>query len=141
MTVLIQGGRRSGRTSRLVERVMEDPYAILVVHSEDERRRIIREYHLPPFQIVGPHHSTRGRQGRLYVDNADLVMAALLGQVPHACVFEGDELSGCAKRGCCEVLTPWNSFGTKNGKVWCLHGHIPRLARLRVWWQERTREW
>lgn len=120
---------------------MEDPDAILMVHSEHERRRIIRDFGTRPEQVVAPQHNLRGRQGHLYVDNAELVMAAIFGQVPYACVFEGDELSGCAKRGCCNVLKPWNSFETKDGKVYCLFGHVPRLARLRVWWQERTREW
>lgn len=47
-------------------------------------------------------------------------------------------LRGCAKRGCCAVNRPWEQFGTRGGKTWCL-GHIPPWARLRIELQERTR--
>lgn len=47
------------------------------------------------------------------------------------------ESRGCARRGCCSVNAPWETF-TSRGKTYCL-GHIPLRARLRVWWQERRR--
>lgn len=47
-----------------------------------------------------------------------------------------EKSTGCAKRGCCAVNAPWQAFGTRDGKTWCL-SHIPWTARLRVWWQER----
>ncbi|MDQ3274638.1 MAG: hypothetical protein M3Q39_06295 [Actinomycetota bacterium] len=54
---------------------------------------------------------------------------------------ERGELSGCAKRGCCEVLTPWQSFGVgcPTRKVYCLR-HIPLYYRLKVARQERRND-
>jgi hypothetical protein len=45
-------------------------------------------------------------------------------------------LYGCAKRGCDRINTDYEAFGCGD-KSYCLHGHIPRRALLRVWWQER----
>jgi hypothetical protein len=45
-------------------------------------------------------------------------------------------LYGCARRGCDAVNPDYLAFGA-HGKSWCL-GHRPLLARLRVWWQERS---
>jgi hypothetical protein len=52
----------------------------------------------------------------------------------------GGKLSGCAKRGCCRVLTDYQSFGVgcPTRLVYCLE-HIPLRYRVKVWWQERRR--
>lgn len=49
-----------------------------------------------------------------------------------------EKSAGCARRGCCAVNPPWETFTTRNGKTWCL-AHVPLTARVRVWWQERRR--
>lgn len=46
-----------------------------------------------------------------------------------------EPLDTCAKRGCDALNPRWMSFGTRNGKTWCL-GHVPHRARIRVWLQE-----
>lgn len=39
-------------------------------------------------------------------------------------------LYGCAKRGCDAVDPDYLSYGTRDGKSWCL-GHVPLRIRLR----------
>ncbi len=47
------------------------------------------------------------------------------------------ESRGCAKRGCCAVNSPWLTFSSGTS-TYCL-GHIPLVARARIWWQEMWR--
>lgn len=44
---------------------------------------------------------------------------------------------GCAKRGCDAVNPAYLSFGTREGKGYCLH-HIPWRSRLRLWKQDKA---
>jgi hypothetical protein len=46
-------------------------------------------------------------------------------------------LYGCAKRGCDRINLDYETFGTREGKGYCL-SHIPLRSRLRLWWQERS---
>lgn len=46
-------------------------------------------------------------------------------------------LYGCAKRGCDRINLDYESFGTREGKGYCLN-HIPLRSRLRLWRQERS---
>jgi hypothetical protein len=45
-------------------------------------------------------------------------------------------LYGCAKRGCDRINLDFESFGTKEGKGYCLD-HVPLRSRFRLWRQER----
>jgi hypothetical protein len=46
------------------------------------------------------------------------------------------KLFGCAKRGCDSVNPDYLSFGSVNGKGYCLD-HIPLRSRIRLYFQER----
>jgi hypothetical protein len=83
-----------------------------------------RERHWERAREIEFEHKRRGTNGLP-------ALARLLAAVETA-----EQSRGCAKRGCCAVNPPWEQFGTRDGKTWCL-GHIPLRARLRVWWQEQ----
>ena len=83
---VIVGGRRSGKTHKLVEWLKEDPDRVLICHSASEAERLTRDYGIHPRQIMSiSAWSSRGLSGmsrpstKIAVDNLDLVLPILLG--------------------------------------------------------------
>lgn len=90
--VLIQTGRRGGKTHALVNAVKGDPGAVLVCATEAERQRIIEQYEMSPAQVITPFQGKlMGRDARVYVDNTEWVLERFLGGGSiEACSFNGE---------------------------------------------------
>jgi len=86
--MILEGPRRSGRTTRLVERLKADPHARLIVVNETECQRLIREFALEPsvaMRVYSAHHPARhGMGGPVYIDNLARVLRELFGDVVEA---------------------------------------------------------
>ena len=80
-------GRRSGKTTYLVNILKARPQAHVVVFSEEERKRIIHEYNLKASESIRLHRAKQlvGVRGDVYVDEVPMVLEQLLG----VCVKEG----------------------------------------------------
>lgn len=83
---IIEGGRGTGRTTQLVLWVRRFPNRVLVVHSETERDRILKDYfNTNKDQVITIQAVLDGRlRGRnprpiLGVDNLDLILPYVLG--------------------------------------------------------------
>ncbi len=88
-------GRQQGKTTRLIEWMMQAPddvHRVLVTHNAREADRLYREYgeklglerwqFMSAMEVRGEYGATwRGRKGRLElgVDNLDIVLPMLLG--------------------------------------------------------------
>lgn len=83
-------GRRGGKTTKMVTAFKSEPDAIMLVHSEAERTRIIGEFRLDRSMAdriftLERLRSSRGRRinaSKLLVDNLDLVLWRLLDVSP-----------------------------------------------------------
>lgn len=81
---LITTLRGQGKTRMLVDLVRGNPARVLVVHSVDERRRVLDVFRLPSGQVVTweDRLQLRGRGDyELVVDNLDLILQGELGGV------------------------------------------------------------
>lgn len=94
---VIVNGRQSGKTYQLIQWVKDgektDSYPgwsrILLCHSLDEAQRLRTQYDLDYHQVFSVDEWRHARKGRkpveVALDNADLVLGMLLGQMP-ACI-------------------------------------------------------
>lgn len=80
-------GRRGGKTTQIMEAFMASPTGILLVFSEDEAMRLIKEYNLDDHKarsILTPHQLVRlkghnmGARFPLFIDNMEYVLQSLL---------------------------------------------------------------
>lgn len=81
--------RAAGKSHDLAGIVAQHPGAVLIVHCEAERARIVRRYFTdtkgvptPPAErvLVAGDRRLLAFDGPVYVDNIDLVLASLLGR-------------------------------------------------------------
>ena len=98
---VIARGRQAGKTHALIEWVKEgettDSYPgwsrILLCHSLEEAQRIRTQYDLDYRQVFAVSEWKTARMGRkpveIVLDNADLVLASLLGQSPTRITITG----------------------------------------------------
>lgn len=81
---LIVEPRRSGKTSTMIEMIEENKEAMLVVFSEQEadRLRMLKPELARRIVAASAIEQLHGRRfSELYVDNADMVLRAMLGPV------------------------------------------------------------
>jgi hypothetical protein len=81
-----QSGRRTGKTTFLLSWLERESNRILIVHSAQERDRLLKEYpHIGANQIVTANHVIEGKiRGRhplpeLAIDNLDLILPFIFG--------------------------------------------------------------
>lgn len=88
--------RRGGKTHELVALFRADPRGHLIVHNAAVREDVIRAYKLSPAQqhrvFVACNNSLAGTTGDIYVDNAELVLGALLGRTPAVITVTAEKL-------------------------------------------------
>ena len=87
--IIFASSRQSGKTTALVEIFRCDPKRFLVVMTGQERERIIHQYNLTAEEAGrvllagGLPHNLRALEhidrAHLYVDNAEIILAHLLG--------------------------------------------------------------
>jgi hypothetical protein len=75
--------RRAGKTHEMVQRLIAEPDAILIVHCAEEARRLEHVHPELSGRVVSAQAASSGytrgrRRGSVYVDNADIVLASLL---------------------------------------------------------------
>lgn len=83
-------GRRAGKTTRMIEALKEHKSSILIVASDNERRRVVEEYKLSwgdADRVLTPQMARneffcRKRPAKVYVDNIDLIITQFLGVLP-----------------------------------------------------------
>lgn len=93
-----QSGRNTGKTTFLVGWLERESNRILIVHSAQERDRLLSEYtHIGAEQIVTAQHAIEGRiRGRhprpeLAIDNLDLILPYLFGGSIGPITMTGEE--------------------------------------------------
>ena len=81
-----QSGRQTGKTTMLISWLERETNRILIVHSAQERDRLLTDYpHISANQIVTAHHALEGKiRGRhpypeLAIDNLDLILPFIFG--------------------------------------------------------------
>lgn len=89
MIEFMVSGRKTGKTSSLIEWLRLEPNGVIVCHSEQERQRILKKIKEMPWgneikdnQVISASSSREKLAGRnvvVAVDNVDIVLSWLLG--------------------------------------------------------------
>lgn len=84
MNVYLNRPRRGGKTHEIVKLFRADPRGYFVVHSAPSRRELIDAYKLSPDEqhrvIIADSGTLAGTDGKIYVDNMEMVLAVFLGR-------------------------------------------------------------
>lgn len=83
---IVQGGRATGKTHRIIEWLRANPGAVLVCSTEAEAARLRREYDLDSSRVLGPeaHRQLQGFGGfrnKVAIDNLDDWLRTMFGDV------------------------------------------------------------
>lgn len=80
---IVTGGRRSGKTMRMLFWMQDNPGSVMVVYSEDERSRILSENPwLESRRLLTPDSAQRLRgldHPRIGIDNLDMILSSMFG--------------------------------------------------------------
>lgn len=85
--IVVTGGRRSGKTTLLIEALREDPTTMLISPTHHMADLLRREYPDLARRIItaGRPEDLRGfnQDTKLLIDNVDMLLTALLGRHPY----------------------------------------------------------
>jgi len=78
---------RMGKTTKIIEKFREDPNGILIVISEREKERLIKEFIIKPYKILSIWEVPTKLKGRsypinLYFDNLDIMLQSIFSANP-----------------------------------------------------------
>ena len=90
----IIGGRRSGKTTELIQELLKDPKGMMIVPTVKERNRLIKYRGVPSSKVLVASHLEvlKNRTFNLYVDRVDTVLSCIVNQRVEAVTLDTGEV-------------------------------------------------